>query len=66
LATVIALSNSEIAPSTLAHQLGRGRVVGEGAGIVVCRNRVDASFAQLGVTDFLRPRPSFEANQEEH
>jgi DNA-binding transcriptional LysR family regulator len=36
----------------LAHQLGRGRVVDERAGIVG-RDKVDASFAQLGVTDLL-------------
>src|SRR5215831_10655766 len=36
----------------LAYQLGRGRVVDEGAGTVCC-DQVDASFAQLGVTNLL-------------
>jgi hypothetical protein len=36
----------------LAHQLGSGCVVDERPRIV-CRDKVDASFAQLGVTNFL-------------
>src|SRR5262249_28315582 len=44
----------------LAHQFGRGRVVDEGAGIV-CRDKIDASFTQLGVTDFLHHQIASEA-----
>jgi hypothetical protein len=36
----------------LAHELGSRCVIGEGARII-CRDKVDASFAQLGVAYFL-------------
>ena len=44
----------------LAHQLGSRCVVDEGAG-AVCRDKVDATFAQLGVTDFLHHEIASEA-----
>jgi hypothetical protein len=53
LATVIALSNSEIAPSTWRTSLGYRRIVDERARTVCC-DQVDAPFAQLGVTNFGR------------